>query len=380
MKRYALKIDYMLLIVVVLLVFIGTLAVFSASYYELEIGLRQEAYHYFKMNLLYAAVGLFLMISVSFFPYEGIKKLIKYIAIFTIFTMIYVVANGKDFYGAKRWIVVGNITFMPLELAKVTLILIIAWFTDRVGRNIREFKTFGGILAVCFFFVILAIPEKDLATVVLMIGLIVTLLFVAGADMKYLVILFSIGAVFALVLLYAEPYRLSRISIWLETFSDRQYVFSDSKRQIMNSIYAISSGELIGKGIGMSDFSKLRLPEAYSDFIFSIVVEEFGFLGLLGILTLYAFLVYRLFKIAIDCDDVFGFTIAAGTGILILLQVIINVGVALAILPTTGITLPFISKGGTSLVVLLLLIGVVLNISSSNKERKYNIESRKERL
>ncbi len=377
MKRYSIKIDYPLLIVVVILVFIGTLSVFSASYYALEIGLGQDAHYYFKMNLIYAAIGIFAMIIVSFFPYEAIKRLVKYLVIFTLFIMIFVIVKGNIYLGAKRWIKIGKITFMPLEFTKATLIILIAYFADKAGENIRNLKTFSFIFAVCSVFLALAIPEKDLATIVLMLGLIMTLLYVAGAKFKHLFVIFLIGAIFAAILLYAESYRMPRITIWLDTLFDRQYTFSDDRRQIMNSIYAISSGELFGKGLGMSDFSKLRLPEAYSDFIFSIFVEEFGFFGLLVMLSLYAFLVYRIFKIAMHCDDIFGFTIAAGTGILILLQVIINVGVALALLPTTGITLPFISKGGSSLVVLLLLVGVVLNISSSNNERKYNLRRQK---
>ncbi len=377
MKRYSLKIDYPLLIVIILLVFIGTLAVFSASYYELEIGLRLEAHHYFKMNLIYAGIGLFSMILVSFFPYEAIKKFVRIICIIVLFLMVYVIIDGRDFYGAKRWIQIGSMTIMPLEFAKACLILIIAKYADKAGANIKNIKPFAIILAMCSVFIALAIPEKDLATIVLMIFLILTLLYVIGASFKHLLVIFIVGAVFAIILLYAESYRMPRITIWLDTLFDRNYVFSDDKRQIMNSIYAISSGEIFGKGLGMSDFSKLRLPEAYSDFIFSIVVEEFGFVGLLVILSLFAFLIYRIFKIAMECDDTFGFTIAAGTGILILLQVLINVGVALALLPTTGITLPFISKGGSSLIVLLLLLGVVLNISTSNSERKYNISKQK---
>ncbi len=377
MKRYSLKIDYPLLVVVVFLVFIGTLSVFSASYYELEIGMRQEAYHYFKMNLIYAAVGLFSMLVVSFIPYETIKKLVKYIAAVTVFLMVYVIVDGSEYLGAKRWIEVGGITIMPLEFAKATLILIIAWFADRYGDDIRDLKKLLIVLCVSAFFIGLAIPEKDLATVALMTTLIVALLYVAGANFKHISFIIILGIVMAVILVYAESYRMPRITIWLDTIFDRNYVFTDEKRQIMNSIYAISSGEIFGKGLGMSDFSKLRLPEAYSDFIFSIFVEEFGFIGFLIILSMFAFLVYRIFKIAMECNDVFGFTIASGTGILISLQVIVNVGVALALVPTTGITLPFISKGGSSLLVLLLLLGVVLNISTSNNERKYNIEKQK---
>ncbi len=378
MKRYSLKIDYPLLVVVVFLVFIGTLSVFSASYYELEIGMRQEAYHYFKMNLIYAGVGLFLMLLVSFFPYEAIKRLVKYIAFFTAVLMIYVMIGGSEFLGAKRWIKLGDrITIMPLEFAKATIIFIIAWFADKFGDDIRDLKKLLIILFSNSIFIALAIPEKDLATVALMSTLIVGILYVAGANFKHISFIIILGIILAVVLVYAESYRMPRITIWKDTVFDRNYVFTDQKRQIMNSIYAISSGEVFGKGLGMSDFSKLRLPEAYSDFIFSIVVEEFGFVGFLIILSMFAFLVYRIFKIAMECHDVFGFTIAAGTGILISLQVIVNVGVALALVPTTGITLPFISKGGSSLLVLLLLLGVVLNISTSNNERRYNIEKQK---
>lgn len=378
MKRYAVKIDYWLLIAVVLFVFIGALAVYSASYYELEVSLRYEAHRFFKMNLIYSGIGLMIMLIVSFVPYELIKKFIYPIAIVTILAMLYVWFFGIELKGARRWIELGSVTFMPLELTKITLILVIAKVMDRVGRNIKNINTLGMTLLICFFFLGLALPEKDMATTVLMLAMVFLLLYVNGAKFKHLFLIALVGMIFALILLYSESYRTARVSIWLETLFDNQYEFSDDKRQIMNSIYAISSGELAGKGIGMSAFSKLRLPEAYSDFIFAVLVEETGFIGLLVILLLYAFLIYRIFKIAIECDDAFGYTIASGSGILIMLQVIINIGVTLAIFPTTGITLPFISKGGTSLVMLLLMVGVVLNISASNKERKFNLENRKE--
>ncbi len=371
MKRNSIKIDYPLLVVVVLLVFIGALTVFSASYYELEIGMRESAHRYFKTNLIYASVGLILMLVMSFFPYEAIKKFIRTIIIITIVSMVYVIFWGESFYGAKRWIRLGSITFMPLELTKACVIVLIAWYRDRFSENFKSFKSFSYIFLACMALVVLAIPQKDLATVVLLMGLIILLLFVVGTKVRNLLSVVAIGGVMSLILLFIESYRLERITIWLDTLFDRTYMFSDQKRQIMNSIYAISSGGLSGKGIGMSEFSKFRLSQSYSDFIFSIYVEEFGLIGAFVLLVLFAFLIYRIFKIAMECDDIFGFTIAAGTGILILLQIIINIGVALAILPTTGIPLPFISKGGTSLLILLILVGVVLNISSSNNQRKY---------
>lgn len=370
-KRHSLKIDYVLLATVIVLVLIGSVVVYSASYYDLEIGFREDGASYYQSMLLFSVIGVAAMIIISFIPYELLKKgsILFLIIAVTIASLFVVMAFGEEIKGAKRWIRVGSFTFMPAELAKVSLIFFISFYIDRVGTKIKQFKVFGLLLVSVLIMVALVYPQRDLATIMLLVILAITMMFVGGAKISNLLSLIPLGGIAFLIMAFKESYRGSRLKIWRETIFDRVYEFSDAKRQLMNSIYAVSSGGVRGKGIGMSEFSNLRLPDAYSDFIFAVFAEEFGFIGSLILLALYSFLVYRIFKIAMDCEDLFGFLVASGTGLVISLQVIINVGVALAILPTTGIPLPFISKGGTSIIITLMLMGVVLNISSKNSEK-----------
>lgn len=369
-KRSSLKIDYWLLFVVIVLVVLGTVVVYSASFYELEIGFRDPPDYHYKQMLLYATIGIGLMIFTSFVPYEYIKKMVPVILIVTLISLFAVILFGEEINGAKRWVKMGGLTFMPSELAKISIVFLIAWYADKVGPYIRDFRFLLLLLGAVGFIVLLVVPQKDLATVVIMLSLILCMLWISNIKTLHLAGMTGLGIAFGMVLLFWESYRGSRIKIWLDTIFDRTYMFSDEKRQIMNSIYAISSGGIKGRGLGFSEFSNMRLSEAYSDFVFAIFAEEFGFIGSLILLVLYAFLLRRIFKIAFECEDLFGFLIAAGTGLIIAFHVLISVGVALAILPTTGIALPFISKGGSSLVILLVMVGVVLNISSRNNERK----------
>lgn len=369
-KRSSLKIDYWLLFVVIVLVALGTVVVYSASFYELEIGFRDPPDYHFKQMLLYATIGIGLMIFTSFVPYEYIKKMVPVILIVTLISLFAVIFFGEEINGAKRWIKIGGLTFMPSELAKISIVFLIAWYADKVGLHIRDIRFLALLLGGVGLIVLLVVPQRDLATVVIMLALILTLLWISNIKKTHLIAMTGIGILFGMVLLFWESYRGSRVKIWLETIFDRTYLFSDEKRQIMNSIYAISSGGIRGRGVGFSEFSNMRLSEAYSDFVFAIFAEEFGFIGSLILLLLYAIVLRRIFKIAFECEDLFGFLIAAGTGLIIAFHVLISVGVALAVLPTTGIALPFISKGGSSLVILMMMLGIVLNISSHNNEKK----------
>lgn len=370
MKRSSLKIDYWLLFVVIVLVVLGTIVVYSASFYELEIGFRDPPDYHYKQMLLYATIGIGLMIFTSFVPYEVIKKLVPTLFLVTVISLFAVIFFGEEINGAKRWIKIQGFTFMPSELAKISIVFIIAWYADKVGSYLKDVRFLAILLGVLSFLVILVIPQRDLATVVIMLALMLTLLWISNIKKSHLFAITGLGIGMGTILLFWESYRGSRVKIWMDTIFDRNYLFSDERRQIMNSIYAISSGGIRGRGLGFSEFSNMRLSEAYSDFVFAIFAEEFGFVGSLILLLLYALLLRRIFKIAFECEDLFGFLIAAGTGLIIAFHVLISVGVALAILPTTGIALPFISKGGSSLVILMMMVGVVLNISSHNNEKK----------
>ncbi len=369
--RKFLKIDFMLFLSVSVMVVIGLVMVYSSSYYNLEIIKKMSPTIYFMKSVKYAAVGFFGMIVLTFINYENYKKYFPAIYIVTGILLILVLFLGKEYYGAKRWLNLAGFQFMPSEIAKISVVLCLSAVLTIIRESETEFNSKGHLAFVVLFSLIpiLIYFERDYSTTALIAMLIFLMMFLANVDFKILITMISVGLFVSTLSIFKVGYRSSRVAIWLQTIFDRSYVFSDDRFQIMNSIYAVSSGGIKGKFIGMSDFKAARLPEAPSDFICAIWAEETGLIGSIFMLLLFIFIIYRIFRIAMRCEDRFGFMVAAGTGVLIALQVIINIGVVIAILPVTGIPLPFVSMGGTSLIVMLALIGIVLNISSKNLER-----------
>lgn len=369
-KLKFMKIDLLLLMFVLLLVFFGSAIVYSASYYELGVDFNQESHGYLLSTLFFAVLGIISMLVMSFIDFKFHKYLVSIYILLTLALLILVLFIGEDIKGSVRTIkITSRLTIMPSEIAKACLIFSLAFFISNNKKHIKKFVFLTFLILFSLIFVGLVYLQNDFSTSVLILSLVVSLFLISGFKFKHLLIyaLICISMVF-FVINKKDSFRSDRMEIWQKTLTDRSYIYEDSRSQIMNSIYAISTGRTTGKGPGLGEFSNLRLSEAYADFIFSVYAEEYGFIGSVLLLLIFLFIIYRIFKIAIECDDFFGFLIAAGVGILISYQVVINVGVALAILPTTGITLPFVSKGGSSLVVNLALIGVVLNISSYNRK------------
>ncbi len=361
------KIDYSLLIAVFVLVGLGLVMVYSTSYYNL-LAVNKSPEILLMSSLRYVIFGIIAMVAALLINYRVLRHFALVAYLIAIALSIVVLLYGIDIKGGTRWLIIPilNISFMPSEFAKVAIIVSFALLIDMAGKKIKQFSHFFVLMLLLGIVCGLTILQHDLSTtaIILLLGMI--MLFVGRCNWIYIAILGSVGSVLAYFYTQLNEYSANRISIWLKSAFDRSYLFSDAKYQITYSIYAIGNGGIFGKGLGMGEMKLLRLPEAYNDFIFAIICEELGLLGALAVLLIFAFVVYRIFAIALKSKDTFGYMLAVGTGVLIALQVIINVGVVTNILPTTGITLPFISKGGTSLVVLMFLIGIVLNISLQN--------------
>ncbi len=361
------KIDYALLIAVFILVGLGLVMVYSTSYYNL-LSINKSPDILLLSSFRYVVFGVVALIGATLFNYRIFKRFALPAYFVAVALSIFVLLYGVDIKGGTRWLVIPvlNISFMPSEFAKAAIIFSFAFLIDAARQQIKKFSHFAILTALLAIICGLTLLQRDLSTTAIIMLLGMTMLFIGRCNWLYIALLGGLSGGGAYLYTQLNEYSAARIAIWLNSALDRSYLFSDDMYQITYSIYAIGNGGIFGKGLGMGEMKLLRLPEAYNDFIFAIICEELGLLGALAVLLIFAFIVYRIFAIAVKCKDTFGYMLAAGSGVLIALQAIVNVGVVANILPTTGITLPFISKGGTSLVILMFLVGVVLNISLQN--------------
>ena len=264
---------------------------------------------------------------------------------------------GEEYNGSKRWLSLGPFSFQPSEFAKVAVILFLAWLVTRSGRKMGSMKALLGVMASVLPIAGL-VGASNLSTAIIILGIGVTLVFVASPRYTPFLLMGAGGAGFMAVFLALESYRLERLLIW------RDPEAYEKGYQTLQGLYAIGSGGLFGRGLGESVQKLGFVPEAQNDMIFSIICEELGLFGAGILLFLFLVLIWRFFVIASRSPDLFGALIAAGAMAHMMIQVILNIGVVTNTIPNTGITLPFISYGGTSIVFLLLEMGVVLSVST----------------
>lgn len=368
-KPQQIQIDYPLLMGVIVIVAIGLVMIYSSSFYNNIVSrfdhVKPESF--FGSSLSFAGIGLFLMVLLSYVNYHYLRKFTWILALCAITLSLIAILKGNDINGATRWIRVFGVSFMPSELTKVALIFVLADLLTRMGEGIKKLRGVLLTLGLIGIMGYMTIMQNDFSTTVLIVTVGISMMLIAGMKFLYLFVTLALGGALSWTAVLMKPYRMERIQTYMDSFFDRVYLFEDGKRQIHYSIYALGNGGLFGVGLGKSEIKSLRLPEPYNDFIFAIIGEEFGFLGTVVILALFAFVIYRIFHIAMSTKDFFGYFLAIGTGFLLSYQVIINVGVVTNLLPTTGIPLPFVSKGGSSLVIMMALMGVMLNISYRNQ-------------
>ena len=356
------RIDITFLSIVLILLTVGLVMLFSASYvYSLEY--YGNSYRFISRQLLFAIVGVVLMLGISRIDYHVWRKIawIAYgvaIVLLAILLFIPPMVSGMD---VKRWVVIGPINFQPSELAKFAIIVL---FSSLIAANYKQVKNFSFI---AFLVAILAAPcvlivmEPHLSATVLVFCIGIVLLIVGGLPKRY--ILGGVGAgavgVAALILSGAVGYGSDRIKYWLDPWADA----TGLGFQTIQSLLAIGSGGILGRGIGQSRQKHLWVPEPHNDFIFSIVCEELGLIGALIIILLFALLLWRGFTIAMHSPDKFGSLMAIGLTFQVGLQAMLNIWVVTNTVPNTGISLPFFSYGGTSLLILLAEMGIILSIS-----------------
>ncbi|MDD3164369.1 MAG: putative lipid II flippase FtsW [Oscillospiraceae bacterium] len=352
-------IDLPFLILTLLLVFIGLVMLFSASYARAYSETGNVAY-YFVRQAGFAAVGIVAMLAVTRVPYQWFRKWsLPLLAVSIVLLMAVLVAGSED-NGAKRWIFIGFISFQPSEITKLALVLTFAGLISGYGERMKTFQygvlPFSVIMGIIF---ILLKMEPHLSCIVIIAVSGAGMMFMGGTKLRYFVVLGIIGALGFFWYISTQGYAGSRIDSWLHPELDP----TDSGYQVLQSLYAIGSGGLGGLGLGRSRQKYLYLPEEHNDYIFSIVCEELGFVGASLIILLFLLLFVRGFWLALHAKDKFSALSIAGIVLQMTIQVFFNIGVVSNLLPSTGISLPFFSYGGTALLLHLFEMGIILNLS-----------------
>lgn len=356
------QVDFVLFATILVLVSVGIIMVYSASSYA---SLHSKAYNYddmyfLKKQGLWAAIGITGMIFAEKRDYHKLKKNAGFLIIVTII-LLFAVFAFPDRNGARRWIYLpGGASIQPSEIAKYVVVLFLAKSIEQKGEKIKTF-TYGILPYLLFsgFFAALILAEKNLsiASVIMIVTLIT--LFASGCKIKHMVILFLIVLCAGVAFTVLEPYRLKRLVSFTNPWKDPR----GDGYQLIQSLLALGSGGILGSGLGQSRQKAYYIPEPHNDFIFSIIGEELGLIGCMVIIFLFLVFIWRGIRTAVRAKDVFGTLLAIGITGVISVQAIINIAVVTGSMPVTGVPLPFISYGGSSLVFNLIAMGVLLNIS-----------------
>jgi cell division protein FtsW len=356
------RIDFILLIVTLALVGVGIVMVYSTS--AIMAGDRfQDPYYFLKKQALFAGIGFILMILTLFFPYRILKRLAYPILIVSVLLLVAVLIPGIGYRagGAMRWLKVQSVSFQPSEFAKLGLVIFLAYFLTKKDEKIRSFS-FGFLPTVLLsgLVVVLVAREPDLGAALFLSAMVFLLLFVSGARVIYMAgaLLLTIPVVY--YLLMNVGYRYKRLMSFIRPWDDP----TGTSFQIIQSFLSFGSGGLFGLGLGEGRQKLFFLPAPHTDFIFSVIGEELGLVGAVVVVLLFFVFAVRGIQIGLSLDDRFGTYLALGITLMISLQAVINMAVVLGLLPTKGLTLPFISYGGTSLITNLVGVGILLHLST----------------
>jgi len=352
------------------LLFIGVVMVASSSVYVSE-DLYGTPFHFASRQVIFLIIGIFATIialsipSNLFFTLDWVILIGSLLLLFALFFP----GVGTEVNGSLRWIRIGPINIQPSEVSKLALVIYISGYCVRRLGEINTTLGFFRPLIVLALFGLLVMSQPDLGSTLVLGALVIAILFFAGISFFQFSLLTSLMAGLAAIAVYLEPYRYIRMISFIEPFEH----FRGSGWQLSNALLGIGRGEWFGLGLGNGLQKNLYLPEPHTDFIFAVIVEEFGLVGGLIVIFLFALLIFGILKTslkALELGKLFQGLLAFGASILIAIQVAFNIGVNLGILPTKGLTLPFISYGGTSLILFMFMMGIVLRINFENKTIK----------
>lgn len=355
-------IDYPLLVITLLLLAVGVMMVYSSSAIFAQ-DRYQDSYYFLKREVLFSGLGLILIFVFKSINYHFFNKLVYPLLLLTLFlfVLVFIPGIGHKAGGAQRWIGVGPFTVQPSELAKLAVILYMAYSLAKKKEKMKDFVV-GFLPAVMVVGLTLGfiLLQKDLGTAFVIAMVVLIMFYVGGTRLSYLAggLLLALPALYFLI--FSVDYRRKRILAFLNPW---QYQ-SDEGFQIIQSYVAFNSGGVLGAGLGQGKQKLFYLPAAHTDFIFSVIGEELGLIGVFFVIGLFLLFLFRGIKISLKAPDLFGTYLGTGITCLITAQALINFGVVMGLLPTKGLPLPFISHGGTSLLVLCTMVGVLLNISS----------------
>ena len=350
------NLDYVLLIVLVMLIGAGLVLLYSTSAYNGQ-NKFQDAYYYVKKQGTATVLGVIGMLIVAKIDYHKWIPFANLGYLVSIILSVLVMLVGEEYNGSKRWLSLGPLSFQPSEFSKVSIILFLACLISGQKKCVDNWRSM-----LCLMLPVLPVTAlvgaSNLSTAIIILGIGVVLIFVASPKYIQFIWMGILGIGFMAIFLALESYRLERLAIWR---NPEQY---EKGYQTLQGLYAIGSGGLFGRGIGQSVQKLGFLPEAQNDMIFSIICEELGLFGAGMIIILFLILIWRFFIIAINAKDLLGALIVTGAMAHMMIQVILNIAVVTNSIPNTGITLPFISYGGTSVLFLLLEMGLVLSVSN----------------
>ncbi len=353
--------DKILFITVIVLSIFGLLMIYSSSSIWAEYKF-DDAFYYLRMQSIYLIIGIILMYLISKINYKIFYQKSNLLLIGTIILLILVLIPGIGVVrnGSQSWFGIGPFGIQPSEAAKIAIIIFTAKYLANNNKFLKSYKKgvfpILGILLLTFGLIML---QPDLGTASIIVMSVIALLFIAGVNMKFFLGIGIIGVVGLIILIIIAPYRMDRITSFIDPWSDPL----GTGFQIIQSLYAIGPGGLLGMGFLSSRQKQFYLPEPQTDFIFSIISEEFGVLGVIIVSVLFCIILYRGIKIAINAKNNFSKYLAFGLIFQIIFQTVLNLMVVIGMIPVTGVTLPFLSYGGSSLLISLASIGIVLNIS-----------------
>ena len=362
--------DYSLLFTIIFLTVFGLIMIYSSSYYNAQVNGQSPSYYMVRQAQI-AFAGFVMMLVISKMNYHFFARftipaiVVSYVCMLLVnFTSLGIEVNGK-----KRWLGTRSLRIQPAELVKVTVILVLAVIITKLGKKINEWRVWG-MLAALIGPLALLVTANNLSSGIIIVGIAFVMMFVA-CKRKWPFVLTA--ALIAAVILFAEPvalaleqvgilheYQLERILVWKEPEAYAQ----DGGFQVLQGLYAIGSGGLLGKGLGQSIQKLSFLPEPHNDMIFAIICEELGLFGAVSVILIFLFMLYRFMVIAGNAPDLFGALLVVGVMAHIAIQVVLNIAVVTNVIPNTGITLPFISYGGTSVLFLMIEMGMVLSVSN----------------
>jgi len=358
--------DFLLLFLVVFLVSFGLVMLFSASS-PVAVYKFNNAWYYLQRQGMFVGVGLVAMLVCMALPYSFWKRVAAPMLLVSIVLLVLVLIVGANTDGAVRWFSIGPFKMQPSEMTKFAIIVYLAAIISRKGDRIRNFaKGLFPILMVIGVILLLVYKQPDFGTVLVMLSITVIIIVFGGADIRHLLMLAAIAIPAVVVMAFSEKYRIQRILSFLNPVDD----MLGSGYQIVQSLYALGHGGLTGTGLGQSVQKLFYLPAAHTDFIFAIVGEEFGFFGSALLVIVFLLYFWRGFLAALRCQDQFGMLLGVGIIGMMAVQFLLNVGAVTGSLPITGITLPFISYGGSSLILCMACTGVLLSISREQTVKK----------